>query len=463
MSNFFLQTDYLKSMEKQLLEKSLAGDIDAVKGLLDRGFSPNCPTHKGHTVLTAVCNVLLEALDIKPRYNNSRYCMNSYGVSQVKCDIHTITKLKKVIVLMVKHCQGEIFTDTHGKNVFNLCALTGDLVFMKELLNKFTNLDGNRNSILLTTLSQCSKDPKELVEYCLTTLSINPNLVDHSGKTALHYAAWFRHCDSIELLIKSGACVNFQCNYGNTPLMQLLSTIDEQKNSVMYSNVNTTFKRSVQLLLKANTNTKLKNNKQKTVFHYAAETLDVELWNNMMQHGTDADLRVYDYKGFTPLQSCILRAILKFSQMTARWHSLGRMVWAILKSGADLHITQEQSQNHITLVINIMTFGKPIDKVKVLEIFLAAGFNFQCLSNSSVYRMIQTVKRIGDYDFEKRLYELYGIQVDDHTCVKYGCRSLQNTCADIIRRCLRPNALRGINGLNLPTVLKDIIVPFTYT
>lgn len=44
------------------------------------------------------------------------------------------------------------------------------------------------------------------------------DLRDHTGRTALHYAAKTMRCHSLEVLLDKGANMHLTDNYGNTPL-----------------------------------------------------------------------------------------------------------------------------------------------------------------------------------------------------------------------------------------------------
>ena len=92
-----------------------------------------------------------------------------------------------------------------------------DVVF--ELLSKYSNLTGHTDEAGRGLLHHCAiNDWPDVLEVCFSpgAHTFNISQIDHSGATAIHYAASLGNIASLMVLLKTGANIRFQDRNGRT-------------------------------------------------------------------------------------------------------------------------------------------------------------------------------------------------------------------------------------------------------
>jgi len=112
-------------------------------------------------------------------------------------------------------------TDDHNDNILYISARKGDVNLAKFLLDdKRVRLNVNwRNNLNMTIVHTASKfNQLNFLKYIVEQKSADIDILDKSGRSALHFAAQANNYDLIKYLYKQGANPELKDIFGNTPL-----------------------------------------------------------------------------------------------------------------------------------------------------------------------------------------------------------------------------------------------------
>ncbi|MFV5700094.1 ankyrin repeat domain-containing protein [Flavobacterium sp. ZT3R17] len=109
--------------------------------------------------------------------------------------------------------------DNNGNTAFNYVAKTGNVPFLKTLLEK--GVKYNDNALIFAAQgSRRESNTIETYKYLVEDLKIKPTATSKSGETVLHFlASKSNQTEIINYFLAKGVDVNKADNEGNTPLM----------------------------------------------------------------------------------------------------------------------------------------------------------------------------------------------------------------------------------------------------
>ena len=110
--------------------------------------------------------------------------------------------------------------DMYGNTPLTHCLIHGLVESAKEILNQGI-FDKNRvdEGTNLTPLHKAATITDEgLLELLISNFKNAISKQDIHGNTPLHYAAWYRNKNFIDILVQNGASTKIQNKDGNTPL-----------------------------------------------------------------------------------------------------------------------------------------------------------------------------------------------------------------------------------------------------
>jgi ankyrin repeat protein len=172
----------------------------------------------------------------------------------------------------------------------------GDLNKFKEIIQEF-NMDIHKKIGKTTCLHlSCYFNQLKIVEYLISTVNVQVDMLDSTQRTSLHIASNYGHRDICVFLLSSGAKINTRDNYGYTPL--LLSLLKHH------------FEVADDLIL-FHGEINLKRSNGMGILHEACLKGDVEIiqWT-LDQKGIKYNLK--DTNGETPLMKCSTNAPPEF-------------------------------------------------------------------------------------------------------------------------------------------------------
>jgi ankyrin repeat protein len=185
------------------------------------------------------------------------------------------------------------------KTLLHFAAQLGNIEIAKKLIEKGLNVNDQENRTQQTPLLCATNFNKiEMIKF-LISKGANPNIGDNSNRTPLILASMKNYCEllevlvsykanvnakttsgqtallfakqscAIEILVKSGAKVNVQNEYGDTPLISaVISAVRRQS----VDSIN-----SVEILLKAGADVTIKNFDGKDALFYAKKSKNKQI------------------------------------------------------------------------------------------------------------------------------------------------------------------------------------------
>jgi len=99
---------------------------------------------------------------------------------------------------------------------------------LRTLINLGADVNAQDNTGVTPLMRATAKNRQECVQILLRTKTINPDLKDHQGRTAVTYSAYAPGTDSAKALIAAGANPNATDNAGNTALMNAVKAKNDR-------------------------------------------------------------------------------------------------------------------------------------------------------------------------------------------------------------------------------------------
>jgi hypothetical protein len=126
-----------------------------------------------------------------------------------------------LLIIQCPHVFGAIDGISEDETISGLviAAKLHDKELVMELLPRYDDLNRQTDLSGKGILHHCAmNDWPDVLEKCISRQrkSANINQIDHSGATALHYAASLGNVESIKVLLSHGATVRFQDRNGRT-------------------------------------------------------------------------------------------------------------------------------------------------------------------------------------------------------------------------------------------------------
>ncbi|WP_348798676.1 ankyrin repeat domain-containing protein [Flavobacterium adhaerens] len=184
--------------------------------------------------------------------------------------------------------------DNNGNTAFNYVARTGNIPFLKTLLEK--GVKYNDNALLFAAQgSRRDTNPIEVYQYLIEDLKLKPTVLSTDGETVLHLLATKpKQNEIINYLIAKGADVNKTDKYGNTVLMKAATSRDNTE--------------TLELLLPIVKNITAVNNKGESALTMAVASGSPKAVEILLNNGADAkivnkegnNLGVYLVQSYSP-------------------------------------------------------------------------------------------------------------------------------------------------------------------
>lgn len=175
------------------------------------------------------------------------------------------------------------FRDKKLRTALHCCCIDGNLEAVK-LFKEYNFLDKLINGQDITGSTPLHLSIRfhnyDIEAFLLEQKSINVNLVDIRGRTALHFACYEAEKDSIERLVKAGVDVNI---------------VDEQGNSALHYACDKCGPEVIMILAKAGADLNIKNFDGETPLHRCIEANNETAAHTLVTSGADVSAR-YDIK-----------------------------------------------------------------------------------------------------------------------------------------------------------------------
>ena len=197
------------------------GNLEIVQYLIDKGSDINLEdSHSSFPVTAAATNgvsntAVYEAffkagIDPKRKYQDGANLLLMAISSDKTLAISNYFATKGMSLAAV---------DNNGNTAFNYVAKTGNVAFLKTLLEKGVKYTDNA-LIFAAQGSRRESNTLETYKYLVEDLKIKPTTTSKSGETVLHFLAnKSNQTEIINYFFAKGVDVNKADNEGNTPLM----------------------------------------------------------------------------------------------------------------------------------------------------------------------------------------------------------------------------------------------------
>lgn len=215
------------------------GNLEIVNYLIAKGADINFEDSHGTTPITfainagqkntAIYDAFFKAgLDIKKKYKD--------GASLLLLSIANDKDLSLTNYFIAKGLSLKD-TDNNGNTAFNYAARTGNIEFLKTLLQK--GVKPTDNAIIIAAQgSRREANTIEVYQYLVDDLKLKPTVVSADGETVLH--SLVRKPNQTEIInyfISKGVDVNKADNDGNTVLINAASARDTEVLELLLSKV----------------------------------------------------------------------------------------------------------------------------------------------------------------------------------------------------------------------------------
>ncbi len=291
---------------------ALRGNLDLMKHLLRQGARTDVLDHSGTSLLMWCASTGQTNTDIY------EFCINNgFDISKEKdrngrnVALSFSRRMEGFELLDYFISKGVDIHDTNkdGNGLFHFAAQAGNLDILKKLVTDYkvstaTNLNTNENAFHFASYKRVGNDePSQLPLYkYLKALGLNPGLVSHTGRTALHNIAYYSNdTEVIEYLIKEGADANEVDENGNTALINAALRGSKEKVAILLTHthdINLTNKEGFSAMTRA-----IRSNSMEVVELLAAKGAETaivdkagyDLGYHLVQ-GTRNNLKLFDQK-----------------------------------------------------------------------------------------------------------------------------------------------------------------------
>ncbi|WP_392437875.1 ankyrin repeat domain-containing protein [Cruoricaptor ignavus] len=238
--------------------------------------------------------------------------------------------------------------DHSGATVFDYAARSGDVEFLKKLLQK--GAKPTEHAILYAAAgTRAAPVSEEVFKFLINDLKLNPKMADSDGNTALHLIASKKgSLDAVKFLVSKGLSLDLPNTAGDTPVILAGRATDASVAGYFFDNTQ-------------NINTKSKNGT--TVLLNAAAKASPEVLELALNKG--ADVKAADNQG----KNALYYLINSYSSKTAG--DFDKKLKILQKAGLNLAAVQGDGSNayHIAIAKNdpallekVSTFGADINQ-----------------------------------------------------------------------------------------------------
>ena len=244
-------------------------------------------------------------------------------------------KMTNIVTRLLEEKANPNIQTTNGQTPLSQATFNKDPGIVKILLKQKAdpNIVEYTNGIAPLHVACSPNGSLETVQAILSSSFTNPNILDATEHTPLHYAAFIANPKILQSLIASNANPNIKNQDGDTPLSILCDCHDAEIRSLKC------LVEMVDILLGANAdpNVQISKGKMWTPLHRACYMGWLEIVNSLLK--AKANPNVKDENGFTPLM-----LMLQDCLPDTEGHTLHvvpneyEIVDALLKAGADPNI-----------------------------------------------------------------------------------------------------------------------------
>ncbi|XP_028519154.1 rabankyrin-5, partial [Exaiptasia diaphana] len=317
------------------------GKEDIVELLIKCGADVDISDNQGKTAL--VYSILHRRESILNLLIERKANVNIVDLTGNSPLIYALQYLTESLVVKIVKAGADVnVMDSQGKT-----ALTYSIQFNKKSLVQLILYSGARvvdaSYLLLIFAIQngCDESALELINFyhnlnCTNETTVDIDLADENGTTALMYAVKHGKENIVQALINASAHVNAEDNKGNTPLMYL--TLDA--NEILHA------------LVKGGANVNHKNKESKSVLSHFIQCGCWEIALQLINEGADEnlnctketsiDIDLADENGTTAL-------------MYAVKHGKKKIVQALINAGA--HVNAEDNKGKTVLMYASAKYG----------------------------------------------------------------------------------------------------------
>ncbi|UBF27121.1 ankyrin repeat domain-containing protein [Kovacikia minuta CCNUW1] len=227
---------------------------EVMRLLLESGATVDAQDKRGETALFyAVQEETTEAVRVLLEFGADPH-KKSWDGTPFEQATYASPEISKLVMAADKQKGGKASTAAR-EEMLRSAAFDENAELVRTLVPDVTNLDAPDHSGWTALIFAAAKGTVEVVQMLLAA-GANVNKTSNSGQTALSEAVYWGHVETVKLLIAAGADVNVRDNDGWTPLMKALTWNATEV---------------VQVLIDAGADLSLRNRQGKTALALAVE------------------------------------------------------------------------------------------------------------------------------------------------------------------------------------------------
>lgn len=304
------------------------GSVNVAKTLLEKGSSPNYrPEGIGSALLLCLENEYFELAEVMVDHGAEVDIRNSQGWTPLIWA--SMKGRKKAVEFLLKHGANIHACNNDGWNAVTGAYFKKQTGVVATLLEKGAVFSEKYAEAAL--LSAYDNGYKDVVEYLIHEVDVNPNIGDDNNETLLAKAVVKGDWSVVKTLLNKNANPNV-CDSNGLPLIALLARDG-------YNDL-------IELFLDKGADIHLSSNKGFTAVYMAAKYNQTSTLKLLAEKG--ADINVQDEDGRTPL----MKAALIGGQ---------EMVELLLELGANIHLVTNEQKTAKGLVKIAVILKKNID------------------------------------------------------------------------------------------------------